>query len=291
MSYQRLSRYAPNYTPAAASQAVYKRPRTFEAIFIHWWNDPAAEPSFEGVVATLSNPNVKASAHYVAESGRVCSMVPEKDIAWTTNSANPYSISIECNPNARDGDYNTIAELIKEIRARHGNLPLRLHKEIVSTRCQPAYDLNRLDKLSSEENTMSNKYIKVTKITTKKIAPIGDVLPIWEFNKYSHANMVLMATKEKPMTVVAIAHNTRVGSSYYMTSYNYNGGDIRHYHGVNTADAEEYSAPVPEAPMAEVSCANDDAKGFETLNETLTKTNGLLTRLLTSILKFFRIKE
>lgn len=151
MSYQWITKYnSPNYTPAAQVPATWGRPRTFEAIAIHWWGDPNTNPSFAGVINTLINPNRGASAHLVATgTGRqVACLVNFADASWATNQANPYTISIECDPRCRDEDYDVVAEVIAQLRQVYGDLPLVPHKQFVATACPGNYDLGRLDRLA-----------------------------------------------------------------------------------------------------------------------------------------------
>lgn len=149
MSYQFLTQYdSPNFTPGNEAVSVWGRPRTIEAIAIHWWGDPAKNPTFGGVVNWLCNPNSQSSAHFVATgTGRqVACLVDLPNASWATNSANPYTISIECDPRCRNEDYDVVAELIAELRLEYGNLPLVPHKQFSKTACPGNYDLARLDR-------------------------------------------------------------------------------------------------------------------------------------------------
>lgn len=151
MAYKYETQYnSPNYTPASRAQATWGRARTIEAISIHWWGDPNTGPTYEGVIATLCNPSRGASAHYVATGTgrRVACLVAPGDASWATNSANPWTISIECDPRCRDEDYDVVAELISQIRSAYGDLPLVPHKQFVATACPGNYDLGRLDALA-----------------------------------------------------------------------------------------------------------------------------------------------
>lgn len=49
------------------------------------------------------------------------------------------SIGIKCNPSCSSSDKRTVAELVKNIRARYGNLAMVGHKDIVSTGCPGRY--------------------------------------------------------------------------------------------------------------------------------------------------------
>lgn len=139
---------SPNYTPASRAQATWGQPRIVKAIAIHWWGDPNQGPSYEGVISTLVNPNRGASAHFVATGTgrRVAQLVNLEDASWATNSANPWTISIECDPRCREEDYDVVAELIANIRSAYGNIPLVPHKQFVATACPGNYDLGELDR-------------------------------------------------------------------------------------------------------------------------------------------------
>lgn len=163
MTYTLETRKSPNYTLASNCLRVYGVPRTFREIAIHWWGDPATNPSYEGVISTLCNPERKASAHYVATGTRrrVCRLVNEADVSWATNKANPWTISIECDPRCRQEDYEVVAELIRDIRSRYGNLPLVPHNKYAATRCPGNYDLNKLNEMAKEEDMLTERGLYV----------------------------------------------------------------------------------------------------------------------------------
>lgn len=119
-----------------------------EVIVIHWWGNPATRPTFGGVVNWFKMRSSQVSAHYVVESGRITQMVREQDRAWHAGNdwANKYGIGIEVNPRLSDGDYQTAAELIAEIRKRRGDLPLQPHNRYSATQCPGSLDLARLDR-------------------------------------------------------------------------------------------------------------------------------------------------
>ncbi|MEK0306354.1 N-acetylmuramoyl-L-alanine amidase [Bifidobacterium favimelis] len=122
---------------------------------IHWWGDPGTRPTFEGVVNTFVTGARGTSAHYVAEAGRVACLVDPDDRAWACgdgigcrSGGNDCSISIECNPRQSDGDYETIAELVRDLRSTYGDLPLYPHKHWSNMACPGTYDLARIDRLA-----------------------------------------------------------------------------------------------------------------------------------------------
>ena len=146
MSFDFITQYdSPFYTVG--------RPYGIACIVIHWWGDPAEHPTFEGVINTLSTEY--RSANYVAESGRVACLVDPDNRSWATGDGinvnsmgNDRGISIECNPRQSDGDYQTIGELIANIRSVYGDLPLYRHRDFSVTECPGGYDLARLDAIA-----------------------------------------------------------------------------------------------------------------------------------------------
>jgi cell division septation protein DedD len=153
MAYDYQTKYnSPNFTPAAQVPAVWGVNRVIKNIAIHWWGDPATNPTFEGVVAHLDDPASGVSAHYVATgTGRqVACLVDPANASWSTMGDNPYCISIECDPRCRDEDYDVVAELVADIRSAYGaSLPLVPHKQFTATTCPGNWDLGRIDRIAS----------------------------------------------------------------------------------------------------------------------------------------------
>lgn len=127
-----------------------------EAIVIHWWGDPNTHPQFDGVVGWLCNPQSQASAHYVAEAGKVACIVDPAMMAWHVAQpayVNQTTIGIECNPRAWDSDYETVAELVADLWHEWGKLPVKGHREYMPTQCPGAYDVGRIVALAEQYYT------------------------------------------------------------------------------------------------------------------------------------------
>ena len=248
MSYNWLTQYnSPNYTPANRVQATWGRPRTIEAISIHWWGDPNQNPSFEGVVNYLCRANGSSSAHLVASgTGRkVACIVNFADASWATNSANPYTISIECDPRCRDEDYDVIAELIAQLRQVYGNLPLVPHKQFVATACPGNYDLGRLDrearnKVAKPEWDWGHVENKVTTVPVPAAVKLPKVLKfkalldqtnVWDLNM--NPNYKAVTNLKKDSIFEAFAKIDFNNATYYVTQYSYEKG-LKN--GVNSQD-------------------------------------------------------
>jgi hypothetical protein len=122
-----------------------------EAIVIHHWDDPAKHPKLDGVVSWFLNPESQVSAHYIVSGDTVIKVVEETDKAWHAMQANQFGIGIEIDPNVPGNTYKTAGELVRDIRKRRGNIPLKKHSDYVATSCPGNIDLNRIEQESKGE--------------------------------------------------------------------------------------------------------------------------------------------
>ena len=306
MSYNWLTQYnSPNYTPANRVQATWGRPRTIEAIAIHWWGDPNQNPSFEGVVNYLCRANGSSSAHLVASgTGRkVACIVNFADASWATNSANPYTISIECDPRCRDEDYDVIAELIAQLRQVYGNLPLVPHKQFVATACPGNYDLGRLDrearnKVAKPEWDWGHVENKVTTVPVPAAIKLPKVLKfkalldqtnVWDLN--TNPNYKAVTNLKKDSIFEAFAKIDFNNATYYVTQYSYEKG-LKN--GVNSQDLVEVIEPPkpvePETPVQKPESPSKD--GFnENDRNTLNNIWNVIQSIWKALKTIFNIKE
>jgi hypothetical protein len=153
-----------NFTPAAQVPAVFGYPRTIEYITIHHWG--ANGQQFGIVRDYLCTNTTPTSAHFVVQDGEVACIVSPLDAAWHAGNArgNAQSIGIECHPEATNGDYQTIGELVAWLRAQYGDVPLVPHNYWTSTACPGDYDLNRIDAIA--RGGVSAQATNITPITT-----------------------------------------------------------------------------------------------------------------------------
>jgi hypothetical protein len=135
-----------------------RRQKKITSITIHWWGDPnhfgdaARDGDPERIAQYLCRKNGTSSAHYVVTAGEVWCIVDPDNIAWHAGNwpANETSIGIECDADHQDGTYETVAELIAELREIYGNLPLVPHRQWQSTQCPGAWDLEKLDRMARQ---------------------------------------------------------------------------------------------------------------------------------------------
>lgn len=143
---------AKGYTPASSVPATFGMARTVKSITIHHWG--ALGQTHDGVNNFFVNGPGATSAHFVASAGRINCLVNPDDAAWHAGNGrgNATSIGIECRPEATDGDYATVAELIRYLRGIYGNLPLIPHRDWQATACPGVWDLARLDRMARTES-------------------------------------------------------------------------------------------------------------------------------------------
>lgn len=266
MSYKlETHKNSPNYTPAGQVFATWGRPRTIEAIAIHWWGDPNQNPSFDNVVDYLCRPGGASSAHLVATGTgrRVSCIVNFADASWATNSANPYTISIECDPRCRDEDYDVVAELIAQLRQVYGNLPLVPHRQFVSTACPGNYDLDRLNRIAATKiarpeddwGIVSTRSTGPVKRAVPKAEPIPGgpitveaILPkveLWDLE--TNPNYESKKTFKKGDRIDVVARIPFNDVFYYQTEYSFN----RNKWGLNQNDVKKVEPPKPVEPKPE----------------------------------------
>ena len=145
---------AYNYEWISSPNFKAGRTQSIKYIVIHHWDDPIKQPKLQGVLNHFKDPKVQVAAHYVVTGDRIIQCVKESDTAWHSRAANPFTIGIEVDPNVPGNTYATVGRLVREIRERHGNLPLRKHSDFVNTSCPGDLDLARIDKESRKEEDM-----------------------------------------------------------------------------------------------------------------------------------------
>lgn len=144
---------AKGFTPRNQVPLVYGRPRTIDAITIHWWG--LYGQTHDGINAFFCTTGPGAtSAHFVVSGipyPRINCIVNPWDAAWHAGNAvgNATTIGIECRPEATDADYAVVAETVRFLRDTYGlNLPLIPHRDWQATQCPGNYDLGRIHRMA-----------------------------------------------------------------------------------------------------------------------------------------------
>lgn len=223
-----------------------------KSIVIHWWGDPATNPSAEGVVDWLCNPASQVSAHYVitGTGRRVWHLVDDKDRAWHAMNGNQSTLGLELDPRCRDEDYDVAAEVIADLWKYYGKLPLERHSDWVATACPGNYDLQRLAALAE------------AKLNPAPPAPITQPVPgatklpqsieftakidakVWDLT--TNPNYKAVTTIKQGNKFIAYAQIQFNNSIYYVTEYSFGKG-LKN--GVNAVDLEAIQPPKPTDPI------------------------------------------
>jgi N-acetylmuramoyl-L-alanine amidase len=168
--YELITKYtSPNQSPRSVYGHNSEKPT---GITIHHWGDPGQQ--FQNVVDYLCRPGGSSSAHVVAEGGRVAWIVNASQAAWHSGNTigNGTTIGIELRPEASSTDYVTAAELIRDIRAEYGELPLYPHNHWFNTACPGKWDLPLLNRMvAGLQNPALNAPAKTTDETITPMTP------------------------------------------------------------------------------------------------------------------------
>ena len=243
-------KYITNRT--SPNRTVGRGGRKINAIVIHWWGDPNQKPSTAGVVNWLCNPAAQVSAHYVISgtNRQVYHLVNDKDTAWHAGNftANQSTLGLELDPRCRDSDYDVAAEVIADLWKAYGKLPLKRHKDYISTACPGNYSISRLQKLAEAKLTPTKPPAKPT-----PTPPAATKLPkaleftakidasVWNLNTYPNWKSVTTVKKGDKFTAYAqIKFNNSI---YYVTKYSFDKG-LKN--GINQVDLVAVKPPAPK---------------------------------------------
>lgn len=286
MAYKEMTnRNSPNFTAGRGGKKIDK-------IIIHWWGDPATNPSTIGVVNVLCNPARQASAHFVASgtNREVYQIVNDSDTAWHAGdwNANQTSLGVECDPRCRDEDYDVIAELIADLWKYYGKLPLFPHNKYSPTQCPGNYDLGRLARLAEE------------KLNPKPIEPPKPSVPTWVPMDNPRSMVAAVNTQVTNLVTggkegTSIGAGTQIDNLVDKTTWNgvqyvrtkYSQGKGFNW-GIKLSDLKE----IPVDPQPPVEPPVNPSTGFtdkdrDTLNEVKNNTNAIIV-ILNQIVAWFK---
>lgn len=242
---------SPNFTAGRGGKKI-------SGVTVHWWGDPAQNPTAEGVVSWLCNPRSQVSAHYVVTgtNRRVWCIVNDKDTAWHSGdwTGNQTTLGLELDPRCRPEDYDTAAELIADIWRYYGKLPLIPHKQWKATACPGNYNVAHLYALAEQKLNP-----KPTPPPAPVVLPVpnAEKLPaklqftaklaqtqVWDLTTNPNYKSVKTLTGGEAFT--AFAQIDFNGQKYYVTEYAFNKGNK---HGINARDLNPVVEPPKPSPV------------------------------------------
>lgn len=256
MYYTLEKRLSPNFSRASEARAVWGRDRTFEAGAGHWWGLWQSNYSHAGVVNTFLNPARQGSANEVISDRLVTIMVDMPNIAWTTNSANPFTKSYEVDPQimhrwrpgattAQVDKANRIFETVAQRMADTGDYikPWYPHKKWWNTACNDIHWNELIDRaraiIQERQKPTAPKIQWVGMDIPRKMVATHDVV-VRDLKSNTNVGGVI-----KTGTIVDFSTKTNDSKylrSVYSTSKNLD-------HGLETSKFGEIVPPKP--PVAE----------------------------------------
>lgn len=133
------------FTPAE-SNAYYKARYAREGITLHWWGDGTGASNHDNIVnyfVQQAAAGIK-SVNYVVSDNKITQMVDPDNVAWCSETGNPTTISIECQPTLGDEGYKKLGWLISYLQTRYGHqMSLYGHNHWYPTDCPGTISLAR----------------------------------------------------------------------------------------------------------------------------------------------------
>lgn len=255
------------FYPAHSSNFTRGRNRPIKYITIHH------SAGWEQTLRYLwGDPNRNASSHFWVGNGHVEQYVDTDDTAWTNGNfaSNSESITIEVRGDWRgyydQATLNKLEELLRVLRKNYPTAGITYHQDVSSVYTLCPADLkhkgyarrvwdNVTAWLAPKPTPTPTPAPALTyrPITPKRVKLIRTA-NLWNFNFSSWAQAKAVGEAYQAghlVDVVAIGRNS-LGGEYYMTSYSYNGGNVRATNGFNTKDCEDYVPAITLPPTIEL---------------------------------------
>lgn len=280
-----------NYTPEASATAVFGMPRVIEGITLHWWGDPSANPSFEGVRDYLCRAGGNTSAHVVVTGTgrRAACIVNYNDVAWHSGSAwgNARTIGIELDPRCRPEDIDTVAEVIADIRSAFGDVPLYWHSYFIQTTCPGVYrDLvDAIDQLSytkqsnAEWGQVTDKTPKTPQApVTPPSTPTTEEKPLL-YRVFTADNKQMGAYSVEANAYRAFVDNGKVGKILYGTK-NVTNDLVTKYSTPSSTTTDQNGNTLPDSGKPVTEKDDYSEKTYDLVSKIWEAVQQILTKIM-----------
>lgn len=256
------------HTPAEARSYYGRYDRA--GVTWHWWNSPdkIADSDHDNIVNYLLGKASRGegSVNYVLSNNKITMSVNPDNVAWTSQSGNPTTISVELSPHLNDEGYKKAGWLFNELEGRYGRtLKHYKHKDWVpSTACPGTIDVGRI---AAEANKWKTGGYNAPAPTPVPV-PVPPTMPkntdftlwkdptIYVTNKqpvqmHDMTNVTRWTdpipsaktfNKGEIITIVGHFHNVGLNRDYYITKYSF---DLKKATGFSPADLDVYAPPAP----------------------------------------------
>lgn len=243
------------FTPSEARSYYGKYAR--DGITIHWWGDNTGANNHDNIVNYFLR-RTDGSVNYVLSDNKITMMVDPDNVAWTSQSGNATTISIEHQPTLSAEGYKKSGWLVWQLEQRYGKtLKLYPHNYWWSTQCPGTLSLDRIrqeaDKWKrGEYNTPAPtpptaaanlEWIKFASPVVYKTNK--QPTSLWDFNKTAW-NQFTQPVKTFGLAETFVAYgrviNHTLNATYLVTEYSFT---KKIANGVNEADLSLPVQPVP----------------------------------------------
>lgn len=223
-----------------------------EGITIHWWGDGTGADNHDNIVNFFLRRK-DGSVNYVLSDNKITQMVDPDNVAWTSQSGNATTISIEHQPTLSTEGYRKSGWLVWQLENRYGRrLNLYPHNFWFATQCPGTINLDRIR--AEADKWASGGYnpppapqitLQITDIPNKHVKLIRDA-NLWDlhFTKWSDAKAVKSLPAGTDIEVSATALHP-LGGTYYLSEYSFSKGIGN---GINVKDCEDVKPTPPSVP-------------------------------------------
>lgn len=258
------------FTPAEA-RAYYGR-YDRHGITWHWWGLPEQNPdsAHDNIVAYISGNAARgqSSVNYVLSNNKITLGVLPDNVAWTSQSGNPVTVSVELSPNLNAEGYKKAGWLAAQIAARYGgDRKYYPHNYWNQTQCPGHISLDRIRQ--EEDKWQRGDYnpqpspspdptpqppaevaVTFSRLTAGTYVCNKQPTNLYQVNKGSWGQIGVLKqfNKGDKIDIYGVVKNATLGGEWYATQYSF---DNKLPNGFSKADLDLYVAPAPEPPKVE----------------------------------------
>lgn len=255
------------HTPAEA-RAYYGR-YSRSGVTWHWWNTPdkVKDSDHDNIVNYILGKSRRAqgSVNYVLSNKKITLLVNPDDVAWTSQSGNPTTVSVELSPHLNAEGYKKAGWLFDQLEGRYDKtLKHYKHSDWWKTACPGTISISRIKAEAKKWKTGAYDK-KPTPKPTPKPKPVKKLNKDWTLWKegesvyvankqptylydltkasgWDSVKKVKSYKKGAKITIVGHFHNVPLNRDYYITRYSF---DEKNATGFHPADLDVYVPPRP----------------------------------------------
>lgn len=250
--FQKLCAKAGYFTPDEARKYYGRYAR--DGVTVHWWGDGTGESNHDNIVNYIYNQSVlgNKSVNYVLSDAKITLMVGPDDVAWTSQSGNATTVSVETEPQLSDEGYKKWGWLLWQLEQRYGKtLKLYPHNYWYSTACPGSISLDRIRQEQIKWARGDYNPAPVTPewkknlsiIAIKKMYAVDDDTPLFNLESLG---VIKNFTKATPFDIKG---QTLVkGAAYLMTQYSVDNSQPNGFRVSDLQDADPNTPPPDTRP-------------------------------------------